>query len=317
MEEKKELVSVIMPAYNVENYIGEAIQSVLNQTYQKFELIIVDDGSTDETWEIIQSFNDPRIIQVRHPQNKGVAEARNTALKAAKGKWVALIDSDDIWLPERLEKLIKILEEKGNSYFIADDHTLCFDTPNGLKQWGSEFDIFYHINFDEEIITFSFSDYLRNNAPLIHPIFPLSIVRENNLTQKQKFVPREDFLFYCELFKAGFKLILTRNEYYMYRLSPASLTSKKPKPSEVRVIEYLLAFENLSNEERSLLDRLLLMSKRNFRYNTFTYYLKHGEFRNAIKYGLKNPTLFFELVARLPISLRYRISAKMSGGSIK
>ena len=100
----EDLVSVIMPAYNVEKYIGEAIQSVLNQTYKNFELIIFDDGSTDKTWEIIQSFNDSRIIAIRHQQNKGVAEARNTALKIAKGKWVALIDSDDVWLSDRLEK---------------------------------------------------------------------------------------------------------------------------------------------------------------------------------------------------------------------
>jgi Glycosyltransferases involved in cell wall biogenesis len=85
----QELVSVVMPAYNAEKYIGEAIQSVLNQTYRNFELIIVDDGSTDKTWEKIQSYNDSRITAIRHQQNKGVAEARNTSLDIAKGKWVA------------------------------------------------------------------------------------------------------------------------------------------------------------------------------------------------------------------------------------
>jgi len=313
----QELVSVVMPAYNAEKYIGEAIRSVLNQTYKNLELIIVDDGSKDRTFEIITSFNDERIKVARHPQNKGVAEARNTALNIAKGKWVALIDADDVWLPERLEKLIGILEEKGDGFFIADDHILCFDTSYGLRQWGSEFDIYYHINFDREIITFSLSDYLKYNAPGIHPIFPLRTIREKNLIQKQEFVPREDFLFYCESFKAGLKLILTRNAYYMYRLTPNSLTSKKPKVSEIKVVEYLLSFENLSNEEKSLLNNLLLKASRNFRYNTFTYYLKHREFQNTIKYGLQNPVLFLELVARLPLSLSYRISAKIREGTIK
>jgi succinoglycan biosynthesis protein ExoO len=313
----QELVSVVMPAYNAEKYISEAIQSVLNQTYRNFELIIVDDGSTDKTWQIIQSYNDSRIIAIRHQQNKGVAEARNTALDIAKGKWVALIDADDAWLPERLEKLVGILEESGDGFFISDDHILCFDTPYGLRHWGSEFDIYYHINFDREIITFSFSDYLKHNAPGIHPIFPLRIIREKNLIQKQEFVPREDFLFYCELFKAGLELILTRNAYYMYRLTPESLTSKKPKVSEIKVVEHLLSYENLSNEEKSLLNNLLLRASGNFRYNTFTYYLKHREFHNAIKYGLQNPVLFLELVARLPLSLSYRISAKIRGGTIK
>ncbi len=311
------LVSVVMAAYNAEKCIREAIDSILNQTYPYFELIVVDDGSTDKTWEIIRSFNDSRIIPIRHSQNKGVAEARNTALKMASGKWVALIDSDDLWLPERLEKLIGVLEEKGENFFISDDHILCFDSTNGLRRWGSEFNIYYHINFNEEILTFILSDYLKHNAPGIHPIFPLSIVKKNNLTQKQEFVPREDFLFYCELFEVGLKLILTRNAYYIYRLTPGSLTSKKPKVSEIKVVEHLLSFENLSDEEKALLRSLLLRAKRNFRYNTFTYQLKHREFQDAIKYGLKNPVLFLEFVARLPISLRYRISAKMRGGLIK
>jgi succinoglycan biosynthesis protein ExoO len=313
----QESVSVLMPAYNAEKYIGEAIQSVSNQTYRNFELIIVDNGSADKTWEIIQSYNDSRIIAIRHQQNEGVAEARKTALDIAKGKWVAKIDADYVWLPERLEKLVKILEESGDGFFISDDNILCFDTPYGLRQWGSEFEIYYHVNFDREIITFSFSDYLKHNTPVIHPIFPLRIIREKNLIQKQEFVPREDFLFYSELFEAGLELILTRNAYYMYHLTPNSLTSQKPKVSEIKVVEYLLSFENLSNEEKSLLNNLLLRARRNFRYNTFTYYLKHREFHNAIKYGLQNPVLFLELVLRLPLSLRYRISSKIWGGTIK
>jgi len=147
----QELVSVVMPAYNAEKYIGKAIQSVLRQTYRNFELIIVDDGFTNKTWGKIQSYNDSRIIAIRHQQNKGVAEARNTALDVAEGKWVAKIDADGVWLPERLEKLVGILEEKGDGFFIFDDHILCFDTPYGLRQWGIEFEIYYHINFDREI----------------------------------------------------------------------------------------------------------------------------------------------------------------------
>ena len=313
----QELVSVVMPAYNAEKYISEAIQSVLNQTYRNFELIIVDDGSTDKTWQIIQSYNDSRIIAIRHQQNKGVAEARNTALNIAKGKWVALIDADDVWLPERLEKLAGILEESGDGFFISDDHILCFDTPYGLRHWRSEFDIYYHINFDRETITFTFSDYLKHNAPGIHPIFPLRIIREKNLIQKQEFVPSEDFLFYCELFKAGLELILTRNAYYMYRLTPESLTSKKPKDSQIKAIKYLLSLNGFSSEERIFLLKFLKKAEEDYRYNTFTYYLKHGDFSDALAIGIGNPKLFLNLIARLPYSLRYRLKALLFGGRVK
>ena len=103
-------VSVIIPTYNRAHLIGRAIKSVINQTYQDFEIIVVDDGSTDNTEEIVKSFNDPRIRYIRHEKNKGEAAARNTGIEAAKGKYIAFQDSDDEWFPEKLEKQMKIFE---------------------------------------------------------------------------------------------------------------------------------------------------------------------------------------------------------------
>ena len=94
-------VSVVMPVYNVERYVGEAIASVLAQTYEDFELIIVDDGGQDQSMEICEQFDDERIFIVRQ-KNRGLAGARNTGIAAARGKFIALIDSDDRWLPEKL-----------------------------------------------------------------------------------------------------------------------------------------------------------------------------------------------------------------------
>jgi succinoglycan biosynthesis protein ExoO len=313
----QELVSVVMPAYNAEKYIGEAIQSVLNQTYRNFELIIVDDGSADKTWEIIQSYNDSRIIAIRHQQNKGIAEAIDTALDIAKGKWVALIDADDVWLPERLEKLVGILEGSGDGFFVADDLLLCFDSEEGLKRWGSLFDLYYKINFKDEIKVFSFSNYIKHNAPCIKPVFPLKIVKGNSITQKQEFVPSEDFLFYCEHFRAGLKLKLTRNAYYLYRLTPKSLTSKKPKDSQIKAIKYLLSLNGFSSEERIFLLKFLKKVEEDYRYNTFTYYLKHGDFSDALAIGIGNPKLFLNLIARIPYSLRYRLKVLLFGGRVK
>ena len=94
-------VSVVMPVYNVEAYVAEAIRSVLAQTFTDFELIIVDDGGHDASMEICRSFADPRITIVSQ-QNRGLAGARNTGIAAAQGEFVALLDSDDRWLPEKL-----------------------------------------------------------------------------------------------------------------------------------------------------------------------------------------------------------------------
>jgi len=112
MEKKERIpaVSIILPTYNRAHLVGKAIQSVLNQTYQDFELIVVDDGSVDNTVEVVKSFNDPRIRYLRHEKNKGGAAARNTGIKAARGRYIAFQDSDDEWLPEKLEKQIRAFE---------------------------------------------------------------------------------------------------------------------------------------------------------------------------------------------------------------
>lgn len=103
-------VSVIVPVYNVERYIAKTIRSVLSQTYTEFELIIVDDESPDRSIEICQQFNDPRI-KIVHQRNRGLAGARNTGIRHAQGNYIALLDSDDLWLPEKLEKHVQHLEQ--------------------------------------------------------------------------------------------------------------------------------------------------------------------------------------------------------------
>ena len=115
-----DLVSIIMPSYNTAQYIGESIRSVLRQTYQNWELIIVDDCSEDHPEEIIGSFNDSRIRCFRNEKNSGAAESRNRALREAKGRWIAFLDSDDLWLPEKLEKQVAFMQEKGCSFSYTE-----------------------------------------------------------------------------------------------------------------------------------------------------------------------------------------------------
>jgi glycosyltransferase involved in cell wall biosynthesis len=107
----KPAVSIIIPTYNRRQLIARSIKSVLNQTYQNFELIIVDDGSTDGTEEVVAAFNDQRIRYVRREENKGEAAARNMGIKAARCDYIAYQDSDDEWLPEKLARQMKLLED--------------------------------------------------------------------------------------------------------------------------------------------------------------------------------------------------------------
>ena len=117
----EELVSIIMPSYNTASYIAETVQSVLAQTYQDWELIIVDDCSTDDTDEVVKPFlSDSRIRYLKNEKNSGAAISRNRALREAKGKWIAFLDSDDLWMPEKLEKQIAFMEENGYHFSYTD-----------------------------------------------------------------------------------------------------------------------------------------------------------------------------------------------------
>jgi len=99
-------VSAIIPTYNRAQLVGRAVQSILNQTYQDFEITVVDDSSTDNTEVVVKSFNDERIRYIRHRENRGLPAARNTGIRVAKGKYIGLLDDDDEWLPKKLEKQI-------------------------------------------------------------------------------------------------------------------------------------------------------------------------------------------------------------------
>jgi len=112
-------VSVIIPTYNCAKYICEAVDSVLAQTYNDFEIVVVDDGSTDDTKDILQRYNGR--IRYIYQSNKGVSAARNLGLREAKGKYIAFLDADDIWLPEKLECQTKLLEENPDTVMVFSD----------------------------------------------------------------------------------------------------------------------------------------------------------------------------------------------------
>lgn len=129
MEKNYGLVSIIMPTYNCAKFIESSLNSVISQTYQNWELIIVDDCSTDNTFEIVKKYmyGEPRIRYVTLEKKSGAAVARNKAMELAKGKYIAFLDSDDVWFPEKLEKQITFMNNNGydftcTSYTKIDEH---------------------------------------------------------------------------------------------------------------------------------------------------------------------------------------------------
>jgi glycosyltransferase involved in cell wall biosynthesis len=134
-------VSVIMSAFNAEKYIGEAIGSILAQTYPSFECIIINDGSTDTTEEIIKSFSDNRLVYIKNNNNLGLIESLNKGILLAKGNYIARMDADDIALPERLQEQVALFDQKKDAMVVGSDYYLL--TGNKLKYVRNENDSTY------------------------------------------------------------------------------------------------------------------------------------------------------------------------------
>lgn len=136
LQQEDVLVSIVMPTYNRADILMGAIRSVIRQTYGNWELIIVDDASTDSTAQVVSSFADNRIKYHRLPENSGVSAARNVGIEKARGAFIAFLDSDDEYLPERLEENLKVMDEKGPILGLVCSDFWNIETATGERYLG-------------------------------------------------------------------------------------------------------------------------------------------------------------------------------------
>ena len=118
MQQEMPLVTVVITTHNRANMVGRAIRSVLDQTYQNFELIVADDCSTDDTAAVVADFQDSRIRYIRHDRNRGGAAARNTGTRVSQSEYVAFLDDDDVWKPDKIEKQVALANERSSEYAV-------------------------------------------------------------------------------------------------------------------------------------------------------------------------------------------------------
>lgn len=208
------VVSVVMPAYNTEKYIREAVSSIENQTLRDWELLVVDDCSTDQTYEILQKLaqEDARIKIIRNQTNCGAAMSRNIAFSQCSGKYVALLDSDDLWEPEKLEKQVICAEKTGAdiiycSYSIIDE---C-----GRKK-SPDFIVPEHTDFNSMLkkSTISCSTALLKSKLVAQFQFPTHMYHE-------------DLAYWLELLKNGANAAGVTEVLASYRITPGSRAFNK------------------------------------------------------------------------------------------
>lgn len=189
------LVSVIMPAYNGEKYIGEAIESILNQTYNNLELIIVEDKSTDNTLKIIQKYKDPRIHLYLNSKNQGIAYATNLGIAKSKGKYIALLDDDDIATKQRLEWQTSFMEEHDEVDILGGRSAAIDKNGNFLRY---DLEPLRNPKFIKALLLFS-NEKFANCSAMIRKSF----IEKNNLKYQDNCLGMQDFKFYIDSSKVG------------------------------------------------------------------------------------------------------------------
>lgn len=227
-EEKSPLVSVIMPAYNSEEYLAEAIESVRAQTHTAWELLILDDGSTDKTAEIALRYAelDSRISYHKNERNMGVAETRNKGFELSKGEWTALLDSDDKWYPEKLCKQLKTAEEH-DADIVYCSYALCGD---GV----SEFIVPERVSYESTLARSCMSCS--------------TVMLKTEICKRFKFRKEfyhEDYALWLELLRSGYKAAGCTEVLADYRVGHESRSKNKVNAAKQRWAIYRKA-EKLS-----------------------------------------------------------------------
>jgi glycosyltransferase involved in cell wall biosynthesis len=161
------LVSIVLPVYNAEKYVGAAVDSILRQSYEKFELIIVDDGSTDDSLSVVSSYADPRIKIFKNKKNLGIVNSLNIGISLSNGEYIARMDSDDIAFPERIAKQLEYI--KNSHYDLVSARAITFGDsknkifPIKLSPLEAEFGLLF-VNLIVHPLIFARAEVLKNKS---------------------------------------------------------------------------------------------------------------------------------------------------------
>lgn len=216
--ESQPLVSVIMPCYNMASYVSDSIKSVIAQTYPHWELLIVDDASSDETVNIIKSYAqaDSRIKLAIKKQNSGISDTRNQCIQMAQGQFLAFLDADDIWHPEKLEKQL--------SFMLAKNIGFTYSTYDWIDEDGKIMN-----KFINTIGNLDYKTYLRNT------IIGCSTVMVNKAITGDVFVPKfrtsEDTATWLDILRKGLMAYAIDESLVSYRIRRKSASSNKIRAS--------------------------------------------------------------------------------------
>jgi succinoglycan biosynthesis protein ExoO len=317
-DETVPLVSVIMPAYNTAQYIEQAIESALHQTIANIEVIVVDDASVDNTTAIVKGFTDSRVRLLELAENKGAPTARNRAFQEAKGQWIAVLDSDDWYAPNRLEEMLRAAQQC-EADMVADDIWFIEDGSRApwttlVKESGQEVlapqvvtDLFYL----KDDIHGRQGLHLGLSKPLINRSF---LIKHAIFYNPELTMGEEDFFFCLECLIRGAKFVFQPTPYYYYRARPGSLFTRSQLERLTQTCQAIQAWIDKDEiKANPSLQRALAYSL-NAHQQSLAYYsvvepLKQKPIDPVaiISALLQNPYFFVRITQRLPQIIGLRL----------
>lgn len=214
---EKALVSIVTPLYNAEQYISQTINSILNQSYDNWELIIIDDVSSDNSLQVVEKYcaQDTRIRFILLEKNSGPAVARNTGIREAKGKYLTFIDSDDLWDKNFLEKSIEYIENKGCSFVFSSYRR----SDENLNKLYDDYIVPYSINY---------SDLLKSNVISCLTAF-IDIEKIGKIYMNDTFLSHEDYSLWLNILKKIDYAYGIKDVMATYRIRKKSVSRNKIK----------------------------------------------------------------------------------------
>ena len=279
-------VSVIMPAYNTEKYVGEAIESILNQTFTDFEFIILNDGSTDNTAKIVKEYakEDKRIKFIDNKKNQGFIASLNQCLDVANGEYIAKMDSDDVSLPDRLEKQVKYLDDFPNVGLVGCGYKT-FDK--------TEFEVINPANV-------GMLDLLKGCYTTIF-MLRKKIINDNNLRFRKEYIHAEDYDFYAR-FRKFAPIENIQQVLYLYRWHGDNVSIKQSniqRQNSEKVRRDILDFLTTNYDVQNKIDNIINAQTKTIVYKYYLFgfipIMRKKQIGNKTKYYLFNCILILKI----------------------
>lgn len=216
---KSPTVSILMPVYKTAHFLRESMESMLSQTFEDFELIVLDDCSPDNAEEILDTYPDPRIVRYKGDNNVGLSNILNVGIAMARGKYIARMDSDDISLPNRLQVQVDYLESHPEIDLVSV----------GMQLFGAKEEIWIRERNPEKIKIIALF-----HSPILHAssMWRRERFEENGLCFRQEMVPSEDYDLWTRAFVKGLLFTNLPDVLYKYRIHPAQATTRTDLTAE-------------------------------------------------------------------------------------